>query len=73
MFTIGWVAEPAIAIVDWSTPLFSLITGYDRGVNMGCLPLLAAKLEDSELQLETSNLSCKMLIFYFLRQDYNLI
>ena len=57
MFTIGWVAEPAIAIVDWSTPLFSLITSYDRGVNMGRLPLLAAKLEDSELQLETSNLS----------------
>ena len=57
MFTIGWVAELVIAIVDWSTPLFSLITSYDRGVNMGCLPLLAAKLEDSELQLETSNLS----------------
>ena len=57
MFTIGWVAEPVIAIVDWLTPLFSLITGYDRGVNMGYLPLLAAESEDSKLQLETSNLS----------------
>ena len=44
--------ELATATADELTPLFSLATGCDRGVNMGYLPLLAMELEDSELRLE---------------------
>ena len=51
MLAIGWVVEPATTTMDWLTPLFSLTTGFDHDVNMGCLPLLAMELEDSKLRL----------------------
>ena len=47
-----YTAELVTTTVHWLTPLFSLTTGYDCDVNMGCLPLLAVELEDSELWLE---------------------
>ena len=47
-----YAAELVTTTVHWLTPLFSLTTGYDHDVNMGCLPLLAVELEDSELWLE---------------------
>ena len=52
MFAFNWPVEPTTAIVDWLTPLFSLATGCDHGVNMGCLPLFVVELNGYELRLE---------------------
>ena len=52
VFAIGQVVEPATTTMDWLTPLFSLTTGFDCDVNMGCLPLLVVELKDSKLRLE---------------------
>ena len=52
LFVVSCTVNPATATLDWLTPLFSLITSCDRGINMGCFPLLIVELDDSEMQLE---------------------